>query len=88
VIEKPLRSQALTLVTAVPRLDPTLRIESVPPRFRLVDPANPPDGCYLHPRYPFGTEHCKVERRPLRGVAPGRMPCQRAKELDLARMAL
>ncbi len=88
VIAKPLHPYTSTLLGAVPRPDPTARKEFVPPRGRVADPANPPDGCYFHPRCPFATEQCKVERPKWEEVAPGRMVrCHRAKDLDLAGMA-
>jgi len=88
VIAKPLHPYTSTLLSAVPRPDPSARKEFVPPRGRVADPADPPTGCYFHPRCPFATDQCKVERPKWEEVAPGRMVrCHRAKELDLAGMA-
>ncbi|MFG1626128.1 dipeptide ABC transporter ATP-binding protein [Kribbella sp. NPDC049227] len=87
VVHKPLHPYTSTLLTAVPRPDPAARTEFVPPKGRIADPANPPSGCYFHPRCPFAIDKCKVERPHWEEVAPGRMArCHRAKELDLVGM--
>jgi peptide/nickel transport system ATP-binding protein len=87
VISKPLHPYTSTLLAAVPRPDPAARKAFTPPKGRIADPANPPPGCYFHPRCPFAVDQCKVERPRWEEVAPGRMVrCHRAKELDLAGM--
>jgi peptide/nickel transport system ATP-binding protein len=64
------------------------RQANTPPRGAIADPANPPSGCYFHPRCPFAVEQCKVERPTWREVVPGRMVrCHRAEELNLAGMS-
>src|SRR5690606_3759966 len=37
----------------------------------LPSPADPPPGCAFHPRCPRVMARCRVERPPLRQVAPG-----------------
>jgi oligopeptide/dipeptide ABC transporter ATP-binding protein len=88
VVSKPLHPYTSTLLGAVPRPDPAARQAITPPRGRIADPANPPSGCYFHPRCPFAVEQCKVERPRWEEISPGRMVrCHRAKELDLAGMS-
>jgi peptide/nickel transport system ATP-binding protein len=88
VVSKPLHPYTSTLLGAVPRPDPAARQAITPPRGRIADPANPPSGCYFHPRCPFAVEQCKVQRPSWQEIAPGRMVrCHRAKELDLAGMS-
>jgi len=36
-------------------------------------PINPPAGCRFHPRCPHVMPRCKIERPPLREIAPGRL---------------
>jgi peptide/nickel transport system ATP-binding protein len=48
-------------------------------------PANPPTGCYFHPRCPHATEQCRREAPLLRDLAPGHsVRCHHAERLDLA----
>jgi len=46
--------------------------------------ANPPSGCYFHPRCPYVQDICKTEYPPLRDVGGGHMAaCHFADELAL-----
>ena len=50
----------------------------------IANPANPPAGCYFHPRCPFAVDKCLVEAPPLQEISPGRLvSCHRAEELEL-----
>ena len=74
------------LLSAVPKPDPRLR--STGARIRLTgevaDPANPPTGCYFHPRCRYQQERCAVEAPPLRDLGDGhRVACHFAEELQL-----
>ena len=74
------------LVSAVPTPDPRLR--STGARIRLTgdvaDPANPPPGCYFHPRCRYRQDRCAVEAPPLRDLGDGhRVACHFAEELEL-----
>jgi peptide/nickel transport system ATP-binding protein len=55
------------LMSAVPIHNPRLRNKER--RIRLegdvADPANPPSGCYFHPRCRYAQEHCAQEEPPL-----------------------
>jgi len=47
-------------------------------------PANPPSGCYFHPRCQYAEDVCRVERPPLREVSPGHFAaCHFAETLSL-----
>jgi oligopeptide/dipeptide ABC transporter ATP-binding protein len=47
-------------------------------------PANPPSGCYFHPRCLYAVEICAREPPALEEIAPGRfVSCHRARELNL-----
>jgi peptide/nickel transport system ATP-binding protein len=74
------------LLSAVPNPDPDLRD---PERQILLegdvpDPANPPSGCYFHPRCRYAQDRCKTESPPLRDVGEGHLAaCHFAETLHL-----
>ena len=50
----------------------------------MPSPANPPAGCYFHPRCPFAQEICGQVEPELLEVAPGHaVRCHFAEELQL-----
>ena len=50
----------------------------------VANPADPPPGCYFHPRCPFMVDACRTERRVLREIEAGHLVrCHRAEELTL-----
>lgn len=60
------------LLAEVPRLEARHR------RFAAIageipSPLAPPPGCHFHPRCPHAMPRCKIERPPLREIAPGRL---------------
>ena len=59
------------LLSAVPKPDPRLRAQRIVLEGEVADPANPPSGCYFHPRCPYAVERCRVETPALEPVAPG-----------------
>ncbi|MCA9839833.1 MAG: ATP-binding cassette domain-containing protein [Trueperaceae bacterium] len=74
------------LLSAVPKPDPRLRRKSE--RIRLAgevaDPANPPSGCYFHPRCRFAEARCKSETPALKDLGKGHLAaCHFAEELEL-----
>ena len=72
------------LLAAVPMPDPRRRSDDGELRGEVPSPANPPSGCYFHPRCPFAVERCRVEAPGLRTIGPGhRVSCHRAEELSL-----
>ena len=58
------------LMAAVPKPDPRQRNRPVKLPGEVASPANPPSGCYFHPRCRYAQEICSVESPPLREVAP------------------
>src|SRR2546427_8485953 len=73
------------LMAAVPLPDPRRRTEAVELQAEVPSPANPPSGCYFHPRCPFAVDRCRTEAPELREISPGRLArCHRAEELSLA----
>jgi len=72
------------LMSAVPKPDPRLRSERIILAGEVADPANPPSGCYFHPRCRYAQERCKVEEPTLREISPEHfVSCHRAEELSL-----
>ncbi|MBN1312610.1 MAG: dipeptide ABC transporter ATP-binding protein [Anaerolineae bacterium] len=72
------------LLSAVPKPDPRLRDEPIELPGEVADPANPPTGCYFHPRCQYQVERCAIETPALREIAPDHfVSCHRAEELNL-----
>jgi peptide/nickel transport system ATP-binding protein len=72
------------LLAAIPKPDPRRRTRPVKLPGDVPSPANPPPGCYFHPRCPYAREVCRVERPPLRLVGSEHWAaCHFADELKL-----
>ncbi|HEX5416121.1 MAG TPA: oligopeptide/dipeptide ABC transporter ATP-binding protein [Chloroflexota bacterium] len=72
------------LLGAIPLPDPRNRTRPIKLAGDVPSPANPPSGCYFHPRCPYAQEICKVERPKLRLVGPEHWAaCHFADELTL-----
>ncbi|MCB0062209.1 MAG: dipeptide ABC transporter ATP-binding protein [Caldilineaceae bacterium] len=86
IFHNPQHPYTEALLSAVPKPDPRQRRR----RQRIVlegdvaDPANPPSGCYFHPRCRYAKERCKQEEPALRLVADGHYAaCHYSEELAL-----
>jgi len=85
LFQSPQHPYTAALMTAVPVPDPSRRdiIQDLPGE--VANPANPPSGCYFHPRCRFAAEICRTEPPRLREIAPNHyVSCHRAEELQLA----
>jgi peptide/nickel transport system ATP-binding protein len=74
------------LMSAVPQADPRVRHEKqrIMLEGDVADPANPPSGCYFHPRCRYAKDECSVDEPELRDVGDGHfVACYFAEELDL-----
>jgi peptide/nickel transport system ATP-binding protein len=72
------------LLSAIPKPDPLRRSERIVLKGDVADPANPPSGCYFHPRCPYAEDRCKHETPLLRDVGGGHLAaCHFAEELNL-----
>ncbi len=72
------------LLSAVPRPDPHHKSTRIILPGEVADPANPPPGCYFHPRCRFAIDICKQEEPILEEICPEHfVACHRAKELSL-----
>ncbi len=72
------------LMSAVPKPDPRLRSQRIVLEGEVADPANPPSGCYFHPRCRYAVESCRIDTPQLQEIQPGHfVSCHRAAELRL-----
>ncbi len=77
------------LLSAVPKPDPRLQEAQIILSGEVANPANPPSGCYFHPRCKYAQDKCKQESPELREVLPGHfVSCHFAEELALEGVAL
>ena len=77
------------LLSAVPEPNPFVPMTPVLLTGEVADAANPPSGCYFHPRCPHRIDRCVAETPALRAIDPVNHPdhlvsCHRADELTLA----
>ncbi len=72
------------LLSAVPQPDPRHRTRPTMSTADIPSPANPPSGCYFHPRCPYAQQICSEETPVLRDVGGGQQAaCHFAEELTL-----
>ena len=84
LFEKPMHPYTEALLSAVPVADPAIRMERIPLKGEIPNPANPPSGCYFHERCHYCTDKCRTEAPALAEMPDGRLcACHRAKELAL-----
>ena len=81
----PLHPYTEAQLTAVPQPDPRNKQTSIVLEGDVADPANPPSGCYFHPRCRYNDgKRCVQETPELREVQPGRtVRCHYAETLQL-----
>jgi peptide/nickel transport system ATP-binding protein len=73
------------LMSAIPRPDPRPRQKRILLTGEVANPANPPKGCYFHPRCTYVKEICTQVEPTFDEVTPGHfVKCHRAGELSLA----
>jgi peptide/nickel transport system ATP-binding protein len=84
IFSRPRHPYTAALMKAVPVPDPRIPSGDIALQGEVPNPANPPPGCYFHPRCPFAVEVCRTETPELRAVASGHLArCHRADELSL-----
>jgi peptide/nickel transport system ATP-binding protein len=72
------------LMAAIPKPDPRGRTKTIVLEGEVANPANPPSGCYFHPRCKYAEEICAVEEPALEDVGEGHYAkCHFADELLL-----
>jgi peptide/nickel transport system ATP-binding protein len=72
------------LLSAVPKSDPELKMEHSILPGEVANPANPPSGCYFHPRCQYAQAVCSKETPAWEEITPGHFAaCHFARELNL-----
>ncbi len=88
LFHNPRHPYTAALMSAVPVADPRIRARMTPLEGDVPSPANPPSGCYFHPRCPYAVERCSAEAPPLEEIAHHHLvACHRAHELQLPGIA-
>ncbi len=86
LFERPRHPYSEALLSSAPTPEHERTRPKIVLRGEVANPANPPSGCYFHPRCPYAKPRCAAEAPALRQVAPGRMAaCHYAEELTLGR---
>ncbi len=84
----PLHPYTEALLSNAPKPDPDLESKRLVLQGEVPSPANPPSGCYFHPRCRYAQGVCSTETPPLREVEPGHFAaCHFADELSLIGVA-
>ncbi len=84
IYNSPKHPYTAALMAAVPVADPRVHVGDVELKGEVPSPANPPSGCYFHPRCPFVIDRCSAEAPALREITPEHfVSCHRAEELHL-----
>ena len=82
---RPRHPYTAALMSAVPVPDPRIRSAMTPLEGDVPSPANPPSGCYFHPRCPYAVDICATQTPELEEISPDHyVSCHRAGELELA----
>jgi peptide/nickel transport system ATP-binding protein len=81
----PLHPYTEALMAAIPKPNPRMRTRPIKLPGDVASPANPPSGCYFHPRCRYAQGVCSEERPLLRDVGNEHwVACHFAGELELA----
>lgn len=84
IFDAPRHPYTAALLSAVPVADPRVRSQMTPLKGEVPSPANPPSGCYFHPRCPYVVDQCRTDPPPLEEISPQHyVSCHRARELQL-----
>jgi peptide/nickel transport system ATP-binding protein len=84
LFQSPRHPYTEALLSAVPKTVPRRNPHRIILKGDVADPANPPSGCYFHPRCPYAIDRCQTEAPALRDIAPGRkVACHLAEKLSL-----
>lgn len=82
--QKPNHPYTEALLGSIPRPDPARKRQRVTVTGEIPNPANPPTGCYFHPRCPYAQAICSRETPALREIAPGQFAaCHFSEQLTL-----
>jgi peptide/nickel transport system ATP-binding protein len=80
----PLHPYTEALMSAIPLPDPRKREKRILLTGEVANPANPPTGCYFHPRCAYAKDICGQQEPAFEEVKPGHFAkCHFARELSL-----
>ena len=89
IFNAPKHPYTAALMAAVPVADPREVVGDVVLKGEVPSPANPPAGCYFHPRCPFAVEICRTQAPALREISPEHfVSCHLAEDLHLKGIGL
>ena len=72
------------LLSAVPKTDPDVKMERIILPGEVANPADPPPGCYFHPRCTYAQNICRQQAPLWEEVTPGHYAaCHFSQELEL-----
>ena len=71
LFKHPLHPYTEALLSALPVPNPRRHRERIVLSGEVANPANPPSGCFFHPRCAYAKDICKHEAPPMREVEPG-----------------
>jgi peptide/nickel transport system ATP-binding protein len=84
LFDAPMHPYTTALLSAVPVPDPRNKRKRLLLSGEVANPANPPKGCYFHPRCPHAEGPCMTEFPDLEELRPKHwVACHRAAELAL-----
>jgi peptide/nickel transport system ATP-binding protein len=84
LFQSPRHPYTEALLSAVPKTVPRRNPQRIILKGDVADPANPPSGCYFHPRCPYAVDRCQTEAPALREIGAGRkVACHLAEQLEL-----
>jgi peptide/nickel transport system ATP-binding protein len=84
LFENPKHPYTEALMSAIPRPDPRPRKKRILLTGEVANPANPPAGCYFHPRCTYAKDICKTDEPPFEEITPGHyVKCHLARDITL-----
>ena len=69
----PMHPYTQALLSAVPQVRPSGKVEKISLEGDIPSPANPPSGCYFHGRCRYCTEECRTKAPKLRDLGDGHL---------------
>ena len=84
MFSRPRHPYTEALLSAVPLPEPSRTRSRIILEGEVANPANPPSGCYFHPRCRYSTDRCRVEAPQWREISPEHfVACHHADQLEL-----
>ncbi len=84
LFSNPMHPYTEALMSAVPKPNPSIKTNRILSPGEVADPANPPSGCYFHPRCRYAIDICKTTAPQLQELRTDHsVACHRASELKL-----